>query len=291
MGPRSLLEPRRPNLAHPGADAADAASFVLLFDEPPVVVPVSRPAAPAAPSLLLQLLAAEHAMARREIVAGLLHDLGFASLTYGRIGMVRGEPVPTAFCVAHGDGDWVRRYFARRYHVIDPRLASALRSTLPCPWSVKGLLAGAEPGRRGDDLRQFAEALTRADMPAGVMFAMPGPGADERSVVSLVARKDQGAPATDAQMARVVMLAMCLHEFYTRYVNWPREEPGPAPTLSDRQDQILQGLARGLTDREIAQALDLTMHGVDYHLRRLRERFGARNRVELVQAAFRSRSL
>jgi DNA-binding CsgD family transcriptional regulator len=84
---------------------------------------------------------------------------------------------------------------------------------------------------------------------------------------------------------------MCLHEFYTRYVNWPREEPGPAPTLSDRQDQILQGLARGLTDREIAQALDLTMHGVDYHLRRLRERFGARNRVELVQAAFRSRSL
>lgn len=291
MGPRSLLDPRaRTPLAHVGADAAGAASFFLLFDEPPVVARASRPASPAGPSLLVQLLAAEHAMARREIVAGMLRELGFAGLTYGRMGMVRGEPAPTAFCVAHGDGDWVRRYFARRYHVIDPRLASALRSTLPCWWSVKGMLAGAEPGRRGDELRQFAQALVSADMFAGVIFAMPGPGAQECSVVSLTTCNDSSMPTSDAQIARIVMLSMCMHEFYTRYVHWPREEPGPASTLSERQNQILQGLARGLTDREIAQALDLTMHGVDYHLRRLRERFGARNRVELVQAAYRSRS-
>jgi len=87
------------------------------------------------------------------------------------------------------------------------------------------------------------------------------------------------------------MLALCLHEFYSRYAQWPREEAPPQKNLSARQDQILHGLARGLTDREIAEALDLSMHGVDYHLRRLRECFNARNRVELVQAAFRARSL
>ena len=87
------------------------------------------------------------------------------------------------------------------------------------------------------------------------------------------------------------MLAHCLHEFYSRYAQWPHEAPPPPPILSARQDHILQGLARGLTDREIAEALDLSMHGVDYHLRRLRECFNARNRVELVQAAFRARSL
>jgi DNA-binding CsgD family transcriptional regulator len=271
---------------------AGVSAFTLFFDEPPVLMPIIKPVGLFRPSLLAQLLDAESGAQRREIVGAVVQGLGFDGLSYGRVTLVRGEPVPTAFCVSQGDGDWVRRYFSRRHHTIDPRLQAALHSTLPYRWNVTSLLRSATQSRKGENVRKFLEALREAGMRSGAMFAMFGPRPDERSVVSLSSRTDDKGPDSDALVARILMLALCLHEFYSRYAQWPQEAaPAPPPSLSARQDQILQGLARGLTDREIASALDLTMHGVDYHLRRLRECFNARNRVELVQAAFRARSL
>jgi DNA-binding CsgD family transcriptional regulator len=203
--------------------------------------------------------------------------------------IVRGEPVPSAFCVSLGDDDWVRRYITRRYHAVDPRLRAVLRSTLPFRWNVKSLLGGATPGTRGGGVHGFVDALSEAGMRSGIMLALPGSHADERSIVSLSSHADDVCSGGDALIARAIMLAMCMHEFYSRYAHWPQSQAGPAPKLSARQEQILISLSRGLTDREISEALDLSMHGVDYHLRRLRQSFGARNRVELVQAAFRVR--
>jgi hypothetical protein len=50
------------------------------------------------------LLGAETGAQRREIVGSVAHGMGFDNLTYGRMSIVRGEPVPTAFCVLHGGG-------------------------------------------------------------------------------------------------------------------------------------------------------------------------------------------
>jgi DNA-binding CsgD family transcriptional regulator len=40
-----------------------------------------------------------------------------------------------------------------------------------------------------------------------------------------------------------------------------------------------------MRDKEIASQLDIPVHNVDYHLRRLRGVFGVRNRVQLIEAA------
>jgi DNA-binding CsgD family transcriptional regulator len=45
-----------------------------------------------------------------------------------------------------------------------------------------------------------------------------------------------------------------------------------------------------MPDKLIASQLNLTLHNVDYHLRRLRKRFGVHNRVQLTQAAMRHES-
>jgi len=194
--------------------------------------------------------------------------------------------------VSHGDAAWVRRYAARRYHVVDTRLHAALRSTLPCRWHLGEMQhAAAASGRKNEAAGKFLDAMHDAGLRSGVMFALPGPRAEERSVISLSSSRGDGALIGDKLIARVLMLAMCLHEFYCRYADWPQEETAARPKLSERQNQILQGLARGNTDREIAETLDLSMHGVDYHLRRLRQHFDAHNRVELVQAAFRAGNL
>ena len=53
------------------------------------------------------------------------------------------------------------------------------------------------------------------------------------------------------------------------------------------QREILRGLALGQSDKEIAYRLNLSAHTVDYHMRRLRQRFAVRNRVQLAHAAAR----
>jgi two-component system, NarL family, response regulator DevR len=55
--------------------------------------------------------------------------------------------------------------------------------------------------------------------------------------------------------------------------------------LSPMQRQILHCLLRGLSNKEIARDLLLTSYNVDYHLKCLRKRFLAHNRVQLVGAA------
>jgi DNA-binding NarL/FixJ family response regulator len=61
--------------------------------------------------------------------------------------------------------------------------------------------------------------------------------------------------------------------------------------LTSVQRQILHCLLQGLSNKEIARDLILTTYNVDYHLKCLRKRFSAHNRVQLVgvaQTLFRS---
>jgi DNA-binding CsgD family transcriptional regulator len=52
--------------------------------------------------------------------------------------------------------------------------------------------------------------------------------------------------------------------------------------LTPRQEQILRNVARGKTNKDIAAELGISEQGVKVHVSRLLERYGAENRVELV---------
>jgi two-component system response regulator DegU len=54
-----------------------------------------------------------------------------------------------------------------------------------------------------------------------------------------------------------------------------------------RDIRILQGLAQGKTDREIAEALEVSVRTVNCHMRRLCEQLLARNRTQAVVNAIR----
>jgi DNA-binding CsgD family transcriptional regulator len=259
--------------------------FALLHDDPPVVdVPLANGSLPL-PSALTALITATP-VERRLLIESLLRWMGFDWLTYGRVKLIRGGPVPTSFCVAHGKPEWTKRYLACRYYAIDPRLQGALRSALPYAWDVEELLRSAPGTAEGANVRAFLHELRDAGLCSGVMFAVTGPQhPDERSIISLGSRAAESPCAKHALLCQVLMLGMCVHEFYSRYTHWPSDDSGTRAKLSPTQERVLQCLACGLIDREIASALGLTMHGVDYHLRQLRKRFNARNRVELVQLA------
>ena len=66
----------------------------------------------------------------------------------------------------------------------------------------------------------------------------------------------------------------------------PREEPAPAPAqLSAREREVLDLIATGATNREIAERLFLSPHTVKEHTSAVYRKLGVRNRAEAVRQA------
>ncbi|MED5622314.1 LuxR family transcriptional regulator [Ideonella sp. BN130291] len=265
---------------------------VLLHGEPIVLPGADSAGAGNRPSLLSRLLAAPSAEERQHEMRAALHGLGFDWLGYGRLVRIGPRVVPVSFCLTYAEATWARQYFGERYHSVDPRLQDALESSLPTVWTLEELAQRDAPEAEWPLLRRFLDGLRRSGARSGVMLALPGTPVHQRHFISLLSRTAGSAWIDDALLGRVLTLALCLHEFYTRYAVAPQAGPAaPQGELTALQCEILARVARGMPDKLIASQLNLTLHNVDYHLRRLRKRFGVHNRVQLTQAAMRHESL
>ena len=63
-------------------------------------------------------------------------------------------------------------------------------------------------------------------------------------------------------------------------------EPGPAGILTDRELEVLQLLARGFPNKEIAARLNRTEQTVKFHLTSIYRKLEVKNRTGAVSAAF-----
>jgi DNA-binding NarL/FixJ family response regulator len=63
--------------------------------------------------------------------------------------------------------------------------------------------------------------------------------------------------------------------------------PGPVPSITPRESEVLRLVAEGRKNSEIATALHVTVNTVEFHLHRLFAKVSARNRVEMVDHAIR----
>ena len=61
--------------------------------------------------------------------------------------------------------------------------------------------------------------------------------------------------------------------------------PAPAKELTSRQLEVLRGVARGLTDKEIASELSLSPRTVEMHVARALAALECANRAEAVRKA------
>lgn len=61
--------------------------------------------------------------------------------------------------------------------------------------------------------------------------------------------------------------------------------PPPSEPLTARENEVLQLLARGLTNRAIAQELGITQHTVKFHVNAIMTKLGAQSRTEAVVRA------
>jgi two-component system response regulator DesR len=131
----------------------------------------------------------------------------------------------------------------------------------------------------GESGPEICERL-RAEAPAPRVLLMSGAGgisprAARAAGAAGFVSKDFSAP----EIARVVRMAGDGMDVFM-------DSPGSdAPTLTDREREILGLVAEGATNREIAEALFLSPHTIKEHTSTLYRKLGARNRADAVQRA------
>ncbi len=92
------------------------------------------------------------------------------------------------------------------------------------------------------------------------------------------------AQAIQAAYAGRSMLAP---EATAALINAARQKPGLGSDLTERELQVLQLLALGFSNSDIAEQLNISMATVKYHLSNIFDKLGAKSRVEAVTIAIR----
>jgi len=164
---------------------------------------------------------------------------------------------------------WVERYLAAR--TADEALALA-RATAPDVALVDLFLVG-ESGAELCEAIRAASPRTRVLLISGA--GRMAPAAARKAGASGFISKDLDAREVLAAV-RAVASGMTMFE--------PKAEQ-PAPILTEREREVLDLIAVGSTNKEIAERLYLSPHTVKEHTSALYRKLNARNRADAVQRA------
>jgi DNA-binding CsgD family transcriptional regulator len=291
-----------PALRPPGDDARGVPPLFYADDRPSLPATAHRERR--ATGLVAALTEAPDHAARQVLMKEQLRAIGFEWLGYGTAEDNRGRMRPLSFLTSYACESWTRRYFSQRHHQIDTRLHDAPVSGLPLLWDLESIEqshcrqpmraeAEAEEGERiAQQQRMLGTDLEACGIRSGIFFRLATPGLmNEYTLISLLSQTPGRRWIADSVVGRALVLGLSLHEHVSRHVQKSAATLDQGEVLhakspmSTTQQSILEALLRGLGDKEIAHALGLSGHAVDYHMRQLRRRFGVRNRVQLVSAA------
>lgn len=107
-------------------------------------------------------------------------------------------------------------------------------------------------------------------------------GAGRIGVRAAAALGASGFIAKDLPAARIAQAVLTVGRGGTAFCRPPRPSVG---YLSPRERDVLELVAQGATNREIAEAVELSPHTVKEHLSSLYRKLGARNRTDALQRA------
>ena len=179
------------------------------------------------------------------------------------------EVVHWGFRVMLGEQPWVQRCLAARSGAEALEVLRNFRADVAL---VDLFLAGESGADVCDSIRRASPA-TRVLLISGA--GRMSPAAARAAGASGFISKDWEARDV-ARAVRAVGLGMTMFS--------PTSEQ-PAPLLSEREREVLDLIAAGSTNREIAERLFLSPHTVKEHTSALYRKLQARNRAEAVQRA------
>lgn len=126
-----------------------------------------------------------------------------------------------------------------------------------------------------------SEQLVRAFLQAGALGYMTKSDAAS-DLVTAVESLQQGRPFFTAHVARAVL---------DGYLKSLGEESGPSTDLTPSERQIIQLLAEGRTNKEVAARLDISVKTVETHRAHIMRKLDLRSVTDLVRYAVRNNLL
>jgi len=123
-------------------------------------------------------------------------------------------------------------------------------------------------------------AAIRAQSPSTRVLFISGAGR-----MSPAAAKAAGASGFVSKDLEASELARAVQLVGSGQTLFPTKSAQPEPLLTEREREVLELIAAGETNAEIAQALYLSPHTIKEHTSALYRKLGARNRAEAVQLA------
>jgi DNA-binding NarL/FixJ family response regulator len=166
----------------------------------------------------------------------------------------------------------------------DPAAALAAFAPDAVVWDL-----GWEPAVRLEALSRFCDehSLPVVALLAGAPAAN---GTRAAGALGLLGRASNGSQLAAASIAAV----QGLHVFAADLLPppaleiMPVEGVGPVEPLSNRELDVLRGLAEGLSNKQIARALGISEHTVKFHINAILGKLGAQSRTEAVVRAMRA---
>ena len=113
------------------------------------------------------------------------------------------------------------------------------------------------------------------DLDAAAALAQLDRAAAIKAYVRIAGQGEEMGARSELQLAEARLRGLGVH-------TWRRGPTTSAVTLSQRERDIADAVARGATNPEIAAALFLSRKTVERHVSHILAKLGARNRVELA---------
>jgi DNA-binding CsgD family transcriptional regulator len=172
-----------------------------------------------------------------------------------------------------------------RYHEVDPRTLAARRGNLPLVWDLQQLRtqpsAELQSERTQEGLDGFIRTMREDGMRSGLMFAMAIPGTRLHAFMSFTGQRRSRDWISSTTLEQALSIGISVHTIASQQL-MSAARARTAEGLTSFERELLLGIAEGASDKEIGRRLDTSAHNVDYHLRKLRKRFGVANRTELT---------
>lgn len=154
-------------------------------------------------------------------------------------------------------------------------------------WLADAVLIDVDALSPPDDLAHIAEtAKCTAVLVLGNEAATDGAAYLRAGASGVISKREPGDRIVGAVRAVTSGARYCPGEPDVPPVTERTERPDVAGYhLSEREEQVLRQISRGLTHGQIATRLGISSHTVDTYVKRIRAKLGVGNKAELTRAA------
>ncbi|MDS7598465.1 LuxR family transcriptional regulator [Agrobacterium tumefaciens] len=208
-------------------------------------------------------------------IAGIRDVYGFSHLTFLSVEMSTLGRGYLSYSTTYPE-EWTSRYIERRYVRIDPVVEIYRSGFQPVDWSSLD--------RASDHTRKFFnEALDMGIGPSGMTVPVRG-SSGSRSLVSATSAVF-GQEWSDLRTSTKHDLMLLSHYMHEQFQTVTGAHAQTCRDLSRREKECLQLLARGITPKRIAFALQLSERTVRLYLGSARRKLGAATTYQAIARA------